>query len=329
MNGKKAWKASFESGEASMDLIFNELSLAPCAPSREIARERVKTFLETLRTAFSQGISRQLRTQEAFKDSLLAEGYSWWAWMTDSVVDKEERQYLKALATRTPFLDGLQDAQDQSMSCEVFFDNKKAEGLGAAYFTEGLSVSLNSNSHWDMPFLVVTIHELNDGGELIESHHDLPHASHPDHIEKHHQSWIQETIKRSVTSWSDLWESRTGFFPSLIFCEGIREQMLDLPKNTLQSFVRGLFCLEKYCQSWGSGGFDLSALGCQSSSEGEVSKTRFKDERTFSCQDGQKITFIYHVKLANPWRIYFDPTPGPGRMFVGYVGRHLRTKHDH
>ncbi|MBF0421963.1 MAG: hypothetical protein HQL73_03115 [Magnetococcales bacterium] len=309
-----------------IDMVFNERSLECLAPSLEEARARGTDFVDTLAATRKHRVNRQLRTQKAFIESLLAKKYSWRDWINDPVVNREKRLYLKSLATRAPFLDGLHDAQDQSMACDVLFKGSKAEGLGAAYFINGLSVSLMSEPCWNADSLSATVCELDEDGELIQSEIKIHHASHSSHMETH-VGWIQETFEKSVSSGSDLWERREQFFPSLDFCEKIQEQMLNLPKDVLSSFIRGLSCLEKYCQGWVSGGFNLFALGCQASSEGEVAKKQFKAERTFSCQ-GQTISFAYHVKLGDPWTIYFDPAPGPGGMYVGYVGRHLRNKRD-
>jgi hypothetical protein len=48
-------------------------------------------------------------------------------------------------------------------------------------------------------------------------------------------------------------------------------------------------------------------------------------ERTFTSLDGTRRVFDWHVKVGH-WRIHFDPDVGPGKLLIGYVGKHLRTK---
>ncbi|MBF0136113.1 MAG: hypothetical protein HQL65_07725 [Magnetococcales bacterium] len=284
--------------------------------------------METLRSAFKYGVPRQLRTKEAFKDSLLAEKYSWWTWMNDPDVGKEEKQYLKALATRAPFLDGLPDAQEFADDCELFFDHHKAEGLKVAYLVDGLSVSLLSSSLWKSPSLPATLRELQENGSILERKVNIRHASLACHVENEHSHWIVSNLKESVANGAELLERFPTCFPSLALCDAVHEHMRNLPVHIVPTFFRGLRCLEEYCQSWKSGGFNLADLGCRSTSEGQTAKVKYGIERTYLCPDGIKRTFTYHVKLGNPWRIYYDPAPGPGKMYIGFVGRHPRNKHD-
>lgn len=309
----------------SIELIFNELSLVPVAASRDTARKHVQLFLETVRAASNKGISRQLRTKENFKEAMLADGYSWRDWSNDPAVLREARLYFKGLVTRAPLLDGLDHAQNKEPGFEFYFNNQISEGLGAAFLTDNLAVSLASKGEWDFHAVSIIVNELLEDGNIQEQKRCVRHASRPDHVETNHRSWIRERLKRSVENGADLWEKSRIYFPSLSFCAVVQRQMGHLPKEALTPILRGLFCLETYCQSWKSGGFNLDSLGCASSTESKTTREQFGQERTFSCPDGIERMFSYHVKPGQPWRVYFDPSPGPGRMFVGYVGRHLPT----
>ncbi|MEO5350952.1 MAG: hypothetical protein H7836_15115 [Magnetococcus sp. YQC-3] len=310
----------------SPELVFNELSLLPVASDRHSARARVTAFLETIRYAFQNGITnRQLRTQEAFKDSLLAGEYSWWAWMNDRDVSREMRNYLKSLALKAPFLNGLAPLQDQALRCDFLYDGKKAEGLGVAFMSDSISVSLLSEAIWDQAFLSLQIQELQEDGAIQACEDFVRHASKPDHIDQH-IAWIQDVKRKSIASGIELWEERGSCFPSLVFCEAVQENMRDLPKGKIASFYRGLLCLEKYCQGWQSGGFNQDVLGCNSTPDGQTAINQFAGERTVTLPNGEEKTFSYHVKLGGVWRIYYDPSPGPGKLNIGYIGRHLKTK---
>ncbi|MBF0132556.1 MAG: hypothetical protein HQL75_08225 [Magnetococcales bacterium] len=314
----------------SVLLILNELSLNPVAPNKEIARERVQSFLKTIRAACRAGIKRELRTQENFKECLIATGYTWRNWNQDSEVPKEERQYFLGMATRSPYLNGLGENQNESVGFEFTVNGVRAEGLGIAFITGGLAVSLLSEENWDSAGVEVGVSELIDDGTIREFSKIVPHASRDVHIDNIHRKWIHDRLAKSVFSGEELWKESSIFFPSLDFCPAVETQMAQLPKEALAPILRGLFCLETYCQGWTDGGFNQNSLGCASSTESKSTKATYGKERTFLCPNGVERVFSYHVKPGQSWRIYYDPDPGPGRMYIGYVGRHLpTTRHNH
>ena len=94
-----------------LEMILNELSLQP-AGDRYAARQWMNTFVQTIKAAVSQGITRSLRTQRIFYDTVLAIDYPLRRWLNDDDVDRESRRYILRLSTKAPFWDGLQDLYD-------------------------------------------------------------------------------------------------------------------------------------------------------------------------------------------------------------------------
>ncbi len=161
-------------------------------------------------------------------------------------------------------------------------------------------------------------------GEDIDCRVDrIHHASTRDHILKH-VDWILHRIQTTVSDGRVLWRNMSDFFPLLNCCTEVEEQMANLPKLALASITRGLFHLNAFCVGWQSGGFDANRVGCNVSPDSTPTLQQYAEEREFTCPDGQKRVFSWHVK-AGKWRIYFDPAPGVGHLFIGYVGGHLRT----
>ncbi|GAB0058711.1 hypothetical protein SIID45300_03066 [Candidatus Magnetaquicoccaceae bacterium FCR-1] len=312
-----------------MELIFNELSLLPLAVSPENAREKIEQFLKTVRSACQKGVSRQLRTQEEIRNVTLAPEYTWRDWQRDTKVPREQRQYFLGLATRSPLLDGLDELRKKEPEFEFHHADQPAFGLGVAYLSHNLAVSLLSEERWDGQWVDLDVKQLGDDSEIHPFHTRIPHASRPDHIEFHDREVIQPRLRGDITSGTDLWNQASVLFPSLLFCTAVENQMHDLPREALGPILRGLFCLERYCQRWHQGGFNQSALGCASTSESEGTKGQFAAERTFVCPDGKTRLFLYHVKPGQPWRIHYEPSVGPGKMFIGYVGKHLPTVRHH
>lgn len=313
----------------AVKLFFNELSLHPVAPAREVAIDRVRQLVTTVRAFCNQGFLRQIIFQASFPDALLADGYPCRKFVNDKTVPKEMRFYFLSLITKSPHLEDTMDVQERALEVACSFDGEACKGLEAAFLTDNLAISLPSEATWDPPFLALKIQELQDNGNLQDRQGHVHHASQPEHIQQDHKTWLQTVLKGSVTTGNELWEASASYFPSLRFCDAVQDQMRRLPRAKIPSFFRGLLCLETYCTQWQSGGFNQNALGCASSSEGQTATQQFADERTFVCPDGMARTFAYHVKLGNPWRIYYDVSPGPGTMYIGFLGDHLRNRHDH
>jgi len=93
----------------------------------------------------------------------------------------------------------------------------------------------------------------------------------------------------------------------------------------LQTVVKALFELQNCCQTRNTGSFSVKEHPIEESVESEATLNKYSKERTFCCPDGKERLFERHVKLRLcNWRIHFFPEK-PGKVIVGYIGRHLPT----
>jgi hypothetical protein len=304
------------------EMFFNELSLLPLAADVPAGRERAEQFVTTLRAATMRGIQRTLRVPESFFTEPVARGYYWQNWLNDNRVDREIRQFFRSLATKLSFLRDEPDAEAGWKNVDCLWQNQLSLGLKAAYVADGLAVSVLSIPQWDTPWIECDIHELVD--ENIDSRPEiLHHAASTNHLDPH-MGWIQHRIRDSVEDGRELWQRFSDLFPLLGCCQEVEEQMVNLPVPALPSIARGLFYLNAFCVGWQSRIFNPDGIQCAVSPESAPTLIKYSAERTFLCPDGEQRTFTWHAKVGS-WRIYFDPAPGPGHLFVGYVGKHLRT----
>lgn len=316
----------------SIDLIFNELSFVPLANDKYAAGQRMSEFVSTLLRARRQGIRGPLRIPETFIFSPLAPGYSLHDWMNDSEALREERQFIRRLATKSPFL--LDSDWTESMALEYDFkvNSQRASGCGVAYLLDGLSVSLLSDSCWDNHILKLIVEHLGDGEIQVRSE-EITHASRSDHVLRH-LDWIKERLAQSVDSGNDLWERRGELFPSLTFCEAVEKQMRELDYGTpmLQPVMNALLALEAFCSAWREGPFDAKGISLKTSPESQstLQNSRFANARTFLCPDGVERLFTWHAKINTPpWRIHFHfDNATPSTLLIGYIGKHLPTASD-
>lgn len=305
-----------------LEMFINELSLSPAAPDVTTGQNRVRQFVLTMREATACGARRTLRVPEDFFANPIGPNYYWQNWARDNRVERELRQFFLSLATKEPFLGDQPDVEAVWNEIDCFWQNQAALGLKAAYVSDGLALSMSSRQEWDNFLIECDIHEVVE--EEVECRMEVVHhASSTRHIDPQ-MAWIEQRIQGAVNDGRELWHFRCDFFPALDWCSGVQDLMASLPTLALPSIVRGLFSLNAFCASWQNGAFDPQGIRCVVSPDSESTLQRYYEERTFLCPDGQHRVFSWHAKVGS-WRIYFDPAPGPGRLFVGYLGKHLRT----
>ena len=175
---------------------------------------------------------------------------------------------------------------------------------------------------WDCASVVCEIHEIVDD-DISDRMEPVHHASSTQHVESH-TDWIRTRMQTVVASGRQLWQYHGQFFPMLEWCPAVKDQMAQLPTVSLASIVRGLFRLNAFCLLWREGAFDPNRIECAVSPESPSTLSTYGKERTFLCPNGKEHVFNWHAKVGQ-WRIHFDPDVGPGKLLIGYVGKHLHT----
>jgi hypothetical protein len=310
------------------EMVLNELSLVS-AENDYTARQWMSGLVQTIIAAVASGAERSLRLQdENFYSIEVAPEYTVGSWCRDSQADREERRYLMSLATKAPLIKDLPPTLLENIGLsEAFCEGDSAGGLGVAFLLESLALSLPSSERWSQSKIVlrfVTLHEEESESEVEEV---VRHASRAEHVEEH-KEWFQELQRQTVEDGEALWEQREEIFPSLVFCIETEEQIRRLGAGhpMFHALRKKLFELEDYCQGWTEGSFNKDELH-NASPESEATMKQYAQERTFQTATGEEYTFSWHLRMSpGAWRLYFAPSVGPGRMLIGYVGPHLRTK---
>ena len=312
-----------------LEMALNELSLRSPAQDMYVAQQQMSNLLSMMRMATKSGVNRVLRTHENFYAEFLAPGYSIADWYNDANVDREERRYFRSLATKAPYWRDLSESgikENYDLS-EFQHNNVRADGLGFAYLTDALAVSLCSGDQWDASHLELEASYLGDNASIFIEQVTVAHASRVDHVLEH-TTWIDNRLRSSVRDGIALWARRDNLFPSLQFCDAVRDQLQSLTAGNplLRSVVRRCFEFESYCRSWETGPFEAQHLPSKTSPESQATLQQFYSERTFLCPDGQERLFSWHVRLTpGSWRIHFFPVSETRTILIGYVGPHLRT----
>jgi hypothetical protein len=310
-----------------LDIVLNELSFRAPAPDVASARGWMNGLIQTVIEAIDSGANRVLRAKEDVNSYLLAPGYPVAQWRNDLQVDRDARLYFGRLATMAPVLVDMPEMYQEFLIREFNHGGMTAVGLGAAYLCEWMAVSVLSEDLWGASKVQLGASRILDDGSLISESVSVIHASKAAHV-REHRDWIKERTRRAIRNGQDFWGRREDLFPSLAFCERVREQLAGLGCGDplLRQVVKRLDEFEAFCENWTEGNFDASKLPCKATPESPSTLQSYARERTFRCPDGTDRTFTWHVRVTpGSWRIHFFPLPETQRILIGHIGPKLPT----
>ena len=311
-----------------LEMVFNELSARTLAPDISMARQWMSELISTMREAKGCGL-KGLRTQTDFHAMVLAENYPLSRWRDDNVVNREERTFLRTLATKTPLSVDIPDIEIkikvEDPGCELSLQGIQAEGFKVSYYLETLAISLNSESLWNSSCIKLELIQIDENGELIEESVEVLHASQKNHVLEH-ADWIKKRQQTAVVDGLELWKRRAELFSSLEFCDRVSQQIESLvdPKM-LRQVVRKLFELDELSKSWTDGALNLDNLPSKASPESESRLKQLREQLNIQCLDGKKRIFSLHVRMTpGAWRLHFCTESGPGKIIIGYIGPKIK-----
>ncbi len=136
----------------SVEMVLNELSHQTPAQDIYTARDWLSMLRKTLQAATECGVKRVLRTSRSLYEIQIAPDYYISNWLNDCQVDKDERNYIRIVTTKTPYLHDVlpSESVDTAELSEFLYMNEKANGFRYAYWMNNLAVSFLSNHSWDM-----------------------------------------------------------------------------------------------------------------------------------------------------------------------------------
>lgn len=341
-------------------LIFNELSYP--FKNKYAANEGIKTFIKTFAAASSLGIN-QLRLHKKIGENLynleLAPGYYISHWLhssphtgkqpkekssprpgkttEDEALNEDLRNRFKEILTTSPMITDNEPIEKETNERSTFEisipGNSKlieAEGLGAAFLLDTIALSFLSGDFWNTHKIEKLKHYyLKDDGSEIIDFVEVRHTSRPEHMQ-HHKEWFEKKKLASLKASSELWERREEFFPHLVLCGSVEQQLTKhygVQSKYFTQIVERLKQLDKFAGEWTSGGWsdkDLKHYGLNVSGESEQTMQKYGRERRFRLPNGRKESFEKHIKTGD-LRFHFYADEENHRIYVGYIGPHLRT----
>jgi len=304
-------------------LVFNDLSLFPMAPDRATGRRYLDELSDLLLDP-RIGQKRVLVTPDGFPQLHASDGYPIGRWIGEYVpADRERRLRIKLLVDRSMRYRECLSADDLELGdAEYRCTGQIAHALATARLVDGLAVSLRSGERWDVSSITIEKSWI-DGDGIKTNALDDAHACRTAHLAAH-TDWLERVQSPPPANGLELWNDRGRLFPNLDFCDSVEGQIRSLGGNEprFKAVSRGLSDLQKYCDSWNTGSFDINQVP-HASGESLSTLNMYSEERTFRCPDGEYRVFQWHLKRGDT-RIHFFDFPAQKRILVGYAGGHLR-----
>ncbi len=305
-------------------LVFNELSITTGAANPSTGKEYLDGLAEILLDSRISG-KKVFVTPSLFTQLQICKGYSIGLWLKQfSPEDNDKRLRIKMLVDRCVRYDECIPTGDlESKDVEYTFVSEIAQGLSTAVLVDGLALSVLSAPQWDSAKLRISKSWI-EAGDVETRNLDVLHACRAIHLDQHSE-WLRQIKTPLPINGQQLCSQMEFLFPRLDFCDSVKDQVKNLGGDgrNFRAVMRGFWDLQKYCESWSGGGFDIHALS-NASGESEPTLVRYSNERTFRCPDGEFRLFDWHLKRGDI-RIYFFDFPNEMRLLVGYAGGHLRT----
>jgi hypothetical protein len=341
-------------------LVFNELS--HYFKNKHEASKGIKIFIQTFAAASRLGFN-QLRVHKNIGKDLynleLAPGYYVSNWLhshtptTHTYAKKDKtvgsmqrveddpsshdlRERFRDIFTSAPLITDDEpiekDINDRS-TFEISIQQgelKTAEGLGAAFLLDTIALSFLSLPFWDTNQIKDLKHyHIKDDGSDVNESVEVRHASRPGHME-FHTEWLDKKKRASLMAAGDLWERREEFFPHLVLCGCIEQQLaqnIGIGSKYFNQIIDRLKSLDAYAKDWTTGKFSdksLKRYGLNVSGESEQTMRKYGRDRRFRLPGKGKATFEKHIKTGD-LRFHFYPDEESHLIYVGYIGPHLRT----
>jgi len=302
--------------------VFNELSL----PINEHhAQEDFGVFFGLLSELKKKGLVK-IRMSEDFKNYSILENVTFSQFLgqqTNHDFKSRLRSFISNTIVKieTPLIKDEEDECDQLGNCEYFYNDSSTDGgLACCDIWNTLTVSFDSDTQWDKSGITLQKHTIVEDNIAINNI-VINHASKPCHLDQHQDFFqrIGEEKKLSITP-DNFWNNREENFPKIIkFCPEVEAQIQKLDKIIFQQAISILRDVETQLKN-------ITDFSHSSEAQTVQNNPTLKNQRLFTINN-EKVFFQNHIKsLPSNYRIYFLEKDGV--IYIGYIGKHLKTKRD-
>ncbi|MGN6566594.1 MAG: hypothetical protein ACTHJ0_01510 [Flavipsychrobacter sp.] len=323
--------------------MLNELSLVFQVESREEICQILEEFVRANLEAKGMGLD-ELRIHENTVPSLynisFNESYTLQHWLSDNRIEQDIRDKFKEIVSTFPLIKETEVRESYLYKNSQFFkqintDKIEVWGLGAAYIYGTLAFSIATHEDWECSSVDLSHQyfkdcdgqEMNEDIEIVEEIVSVKHFYNIETLRIHNDWWIKFRTECLETS-SDLWKNRQEMFPNLILCGEVENQLQKIGiSKMLTQIIERLNELNDYVRNWKVSDFNYDeankTTNLRISPESFSTMKRFGSLRRFNVPGQGKKIFELHIKTGD-LRFHFYPDNTSKRVYVGYIGKHLR-----
>lgn len=316
-----------------MNLFFNDGALdALCTGNLEIekAKEQFSDFVQTINKMKQLALVNNIFFQNDFITLSICKGYTVNDWLIDKSINANHRQFFRTLLGKSNKINKF-DIDDEA---KIIYGERTIDSIGCAYafsYSENpVVISVLTNDFWCRDEIDILLMQLNDDAEIVETEISINNISCKTDINILEKEAI-DSIYDNISSGQDFWERKETLFPNLIFCNSVKNQIYeDCERYHIVKVMDRLKKMQDYFEKEHEL-YDPKELGMDARTESDSVKNDndLKKERLFKMPSGEEKYFFDHIGFTGKYtggRIYFLPDVKGKKCYIGYIGRHLKTK---
>lgn len=312
-----------------MFLTLNELSFQETVDTEYDAKKLIEDFVLLCKTLDSKNILDDIILPESFFSLGLYKDYGFTQWLNDSNVSYTHQQFFRR------FLDKHRlyyNDENINGEFEVCIGEHSYLSKGCAFATEHnhILLSFPTNDFWLKDLISGKYRFLDEDGQISESTETLKNIFSNMPKENIISNYTKD-LSYGITSGQDLWDKREQLYPNLVFCQNVKDQLIDdSEKHHIFAVMKKLDRFQQYFSNCDNL-YSPKELGLSARTESESVKTdpELKGLRRFRLPDGNEEYFFDHVSFNGKYsdgRIHFLPDNTNNKCYIGYIGRHLKTE---
>lgn len=307
-----------------MYVFVNELSFQAQATSIIRADQLIKDLMSVITSLKRAQSNDPICTSMTLWEKEISSGLSVEQFLRQ--LSRDQALLLKKLLRNGPYSEILIDSELLYHECQLDQQDVCSSSLAAAVFFNGILASLQDSREFSFDTLRLIFRE----GEEEYQNIEIPNFYDPKNVTSTLDVIIGGILK-DISSWEQLWEQKATYFPRLMFCDCVEQQLkkLSCTPTNMKIVKEHLNKMDHYCEQMDRDNIvpDYKKMGVNASTETPTTLYHYGYQRTLTCPDGQKRIFNWHTKQRGAnIRIHFYPQYlGSNSMLIGYIGFHLDT----
>ncbi|MDO8893766.1 hypothetical protein [Nitrosomonas sp.] len=287
--------------------------------SQEAASQIAKQLVSTLRRARKVNAKIALNSREPLRNCKVAPNWILSAAL-GGIANREEWEFIKTLADRSPISSGLEEWLGVSELTEATTGEcVQSQALLWASLLETGTVSFFAKSNWQHSWIDAQIKRLDDDGELLFIETRIRNASKTEHVDEH-ESWLRTLGYDNLPSAVDLWNEKDHHFPRLRFLSRVQKDLLYLTSSgsSYKQALETLKALNNDAQIWEATSAELQfSVKVTPEYEKRRKLCLVYDERT-----GAEHCFDTHARFTGgvAGRIHFRVDNANRKLVIAYIG---------